>query len=260
MNRRYRESQSRPIPVWNGVLEHRERIDGTIWVFLWLLDGITEEREGVGIVLGGIPIKASRIAKDLAFTERTVRDQLETLETGHYIKRRRTPYGYAIEVSNSRKFGIWQAHKRSEENFRSGGERSEENFREIGNNPPSRSEEKRKYKEDAAKNAAITQQQATAASAPKGKDSVWTYLGIQSCGAPEFRSLLETGWASKNGTPPLKVIETALNGWLAVEGETGKRGLPPLFKALAELRARERQQSTPAAQPIHTLSPEEIPA
>jgi hypothetical protein len=105
----YGEKESRPIPVWNGILEHSGRIACAIWVFLWCLDKVTRESEGVGTVLGGSPVKIPRIAADLEMGEHSVRRHCDLLEKGGYIRRRRTPYGFVIDVLNSHKFGIWHA-------------------------------------------------------------------------------------------------------------------------------------------------------
>jgi DNA-binding transcriptional ArsR family regulator len=110
--RRYRDRKSFPIPVWNGIFDHADRIGESIWEFLWLLDAITKERDGVGLVLGGIPVKIERIARDLNGRDReTVRRHLKKLEQAGYIRTRRTPYGQIIEVFNSKKFGIWKREK-----------------------------------------------------------------------------------------------------------------------------------------------------
>ncbi len=259
--RKYRGKQSRPMPVWNGVLEHRERIDGAIWVFLWLLDGITKERDGVGIVLGGAPVKAIQIATELKFHERTVREHLESLHKGKYIRRRLTPRGYVFEVLNSRKFGIWKAHKRSEENARPNSKWSEEIPGQVGPNGPVRSEENARPNKDAA----VTQQKDAAAKpphpAPNPEDSVWTFLEIGPCGPLNFRSLLESRWASRNGEPRSVLIGETVDAWEAAEGEKLRRAAP-LFRALDKLRKAEKQKSQPAAEPsapIHTFKPEEIP-
>ena len=109
--RYYREEQSRPIPIWNGILEHRERIGEALWEFLWCVDRVTLECDGVGIVLGGAPIKIERILADLEGDHETVRRHLKKLEAGNYISLLRTPYGQIIKVMNSKKFGIWGKEK-----------------------------------------------------------------------------------------------------------------------------------------------------
>jgi hypothetical protein len=107
--RKYGEKASHVIPVWNGILEHREKIGSAIWEFLWCVDRVTVEKNGVGFVLGGQPVKIKRISDEVPGSDiETVRLHLESLEREKYIRRLRTPYGYKIEVLNSRKFGIWK--------------------------------------------------------------------------------------------------------------------------------------------------------
>src|ERR1700690_4304304 len=79
-SRRYGQKPSYPIPVWNGILEHRKKIGPALWEFLWCLDKITVEDENdVGWLLGKTPIKVERIARDLKENERTVRRNIESL-------------------------------------------------------------------------------------------------------------------------------------------------------------------------------------
>ena len=118
--RKFGEKQSYPFPVWNGLLEHRKRIGPSVWEFLWCLDRITQDRGEVGIVNGGAPVKAERIARNLKVSTRTIKQNLRRLTTEGYLKLRRTPYGNVIQVMNSSKFGIWAPHKRSEESIPSG--------------------------------------------------------------------------------------------------------------------------------------------
>ncbi|HEV3482281.1 MAG TPA: hypothetical protein VGR97_08130 [Candidatus Acidoferrales bacterium] len=260
--RRYRGKQSRPIPVWNGVLEHRQRIDRAIWVFLWLLDAITEEKAGVGIVLGGAPVKASRIAHDLTCVQRTVFRHLDTLESEKYITRRRTPYGFVIEVCKSRKFGIWQPSKRVDSSVQSLPERLDKNVTQSGQNCPERVDRTVQNKEDAARNAAITQQQRAAAFAPNPEDSVWSFLKIHPCGPGAFRALLEAGWANRNGGHYSSLIGDTIDAWETTEGQK-PTGCAPLFRALSKLRENEKNPAKPGAiagERIHVLTPEEIPA
>jgi hypothetical protein len=105
--RKYRGEKSYPLPLWNGILDHCEKIGPALWEFVWLLDKITLEKDGKGIVLGGAPVKIERIARDLRRSDHTVRRNLDRLQAGKYIERTRTPYGLTIRVRNSRKFGIW---------------------------------------------------------------------------------------------------------------------------------------------------------
>jgi hypothetical protein len=119
--RRFRTGRSYPIPVWSGILEHREKIGSALWEFLWCLDKITSEKDRIGRVLGGRPVKLSEIATALENKVcgrksdhgymRTVRRNMEKLEGRGYIRRRRTPYGHVIEVVNSLKFNIWRKER-----------------------------------------------------------------------------------------------------------------------------------------------------
>jgi hypothetical protein len=106
-DRKYQGKKSYPLPLWNGILDHCEKIGPALWEFVWLLDKITLEEDGKGIVLGGAPVKIERIARELERSDHTVRRNLDRLQAGKYIERTRTPYGLTIRVRNSWKFGIW---------------------------------------------------------------------------------------------------------------------------------------------------------
>jgi hypothetical protein len=251
-DRRYRGKQSRPIPVWNGVLEHRERIGDAIWEFLWCLDAITQETDSVGIVHGGAPVKAERIAADLKRDVETTRKNLRKLREKKYIRTRRTAYGFVIEVLNSKKFGIWQKEKHP-----TGVSLPKRNTPQVSQIHPTGVN-----KEDSA----VERQQKAAAAAtpvtPKPEDSVWSFLEIQPCGPLSFRTLLETGWARRNGGPYSILIGDTLDAWEAAESKK-PRGCAPLFRALSKLREREKRNPTPSAvasETIHMLTPEEIPS
>lgn len=125
MNARlYRGTRSYPVPVWSGILEHCKSIGAAIWVFFWCLDKITKEIDGadgrrIGLVLGGKPVPIAEIARDLGKNEKTIRADLDKLEKGGRIRRKRTPHGYTLEVMNSAKWDVWKSRPRSGENARS---------------------------------------------------------------------------------------------------------------------------------------------
>lgn len=116
VQRRYRGKQSYPIPVWNGILEHMKQIDTAIWLYLWCLDKVTKEKDGIGYVLGGAPVKISTISKELERCPRALGHDFQKLKT-RYLRLRRTPYGYVIMVLNSKKFDIWK-HSRKDSKVR----------------------------------------------------------------------------------------------------------------------------------------------
>ena len=101
--------KSYPFPVWSGLLtrKHRKAIGIAVWFFLWLLDRVTRDENGWGIVLGGKPVKDEEVALELGVHINTVRSDRVTLCDGKYIQCTRTPYGFSYRVRNSRKFGIW---------------------------------------------------------------------------------------------------------------------------------------------------------
>jgi hypothetical protein len=114
--RKYRGQPSHAIPVWNGILEHREKMGPALWEFLWCLDKITiEDEHGIGWCLGKTPIDTKRIARDLQEHPNTAYENLERLVTEAYIVRKRTPRGYAIGVVNSRKFHAFRSAKSDSE-------------------------------------------------------------------------------------------------------------------------------------------------
>jgi hypothetical protein len=100
-----------PIPVWNGILDHKRNMGPALWVFLWCLDRITKEELDVGLVLGASVVTTARIAHELKDSERTIRRHLERLARHGYIRLKRTPYGFVITVAKSRKFNIWRSVK-----------------------------------------------------------------------------------------------------------------------------------------------------
>jgi hypothetical protein len=78
--------------------------------------------------------------------------------------------------------------------------------------------------------------------------AVWTFLGIEPCGHPTFRQLLESCWTSRNGEAPSAVIARCLDAWRDSNGddETWKRGLAPLFRVLNSLRQSEKTRVEPS--------------
>lgn len=104
--RKYGEKESHPFYVWNGVLEakHRRRIGPAVWEFLWLLDCITKEKDGIGKVWNGKPVNYQKIAKSFEVNEKTVRSHFDRLEKKGYIERTLTPRGHSIRVLNSKKW------------------------------------------------------------------------------------------------------------------------------------------------------------
>lgn len=223
--RKYGEKESRPIPLWNGVFEHYARIGDALWEFAKCVDWITEERDGVGIVLGGKPIKVSEIVAAIKDSKKeTVRRHMDALEKENFIQRRRTPYGHVIEVLNSHKFGIWKKEKPQNDV-------SLPQEKPIyGYEKPIGGSEKPKNnvnKEDAA----MTQQKDAAVS----RSAVWEFLGVDGSRfkAP-VRELCANLYGVKNGETPVEFIGTCMD---AIRG-IGENIPAPLAQRAATLRTQ----------------------
>lgn len=98
--------ESFPFTVWSGLItwEHRSRMGLAIWEFLWLIDKVTREEDGRGIVLGGKPVKLAEIADDLGRTRDAVSDALRRLSEEDYIEVHRKSGGLAVYVLKSKKW------------------------------------------------------------------------------------------------------------------------------------------------------------
>jgi hypothetical protein len=101
-------SKSYSIPVSNGIFAHCQKIGAAIWVFLWMIDHTTKEATGTdgdleGLVFGGLPVRASVIAKDLEIATRTIHEHIERLCQHGYLLRIAIgdglPSGYSVRKS-----------------------------------------------------------------------------------------------------------------------------------------------------------------
>jgi hypothetical protein len=242
--RKYGEEDSHPIPLWNGVFEHYDRIRDALWEFAWCIDRITEEREGVGIVLGGSPIKLRAVVDALKGSRKeTVRRHMDALENENYIRRRRTPYGHVIEVLNSRKFGIWKKEK-PQNDVSLGGEKPI-----YGSEKPTGGPKKPKnstYKEDSAE----TQQED---SEVRAACPVWKETGVDPLRLPgPFRKHCEEHWRVRDGAASLfDFMGTVLDAWNAL----GNAKYPPVWVR----RKAEIGRSAPAKQGPEPPELESIP-
>lgn len=232
--RKYGDRPSYRFSVWNGILEakHRKRIGPAIWEYLWCLDRITKERNGVGIVLGGKPVNSEEIAKSFGVGEKTVRTHLERLEDGQYIQRTLTPRGYSIRVLNSDKFGKKKAVSGRTEKP----DHSEQNARPLEQNArPNKTEQ-------------LTVQHDRAARHPAGGSELWNLIGVRpEKMPPEFRDLCEGLYALKNGQPMSEFVGVCMDGWQALGGKRQPREF-----VQAATRIREKAKNPPVA-PIELL-------
>jgi hypothetical protein len=235
VQRHYRGQPSRPIPVWNGILEHLDGMGMAIWLYLWCLDRITREQDGVGFVLGGAPVKIEQVAEELGRSHRALRRDLAKLKS-RYLRLRWTPYGYVIHVLNSRKFGIWKPV----DSLAISGRAETKNGRALDKSGQAVTENGRS-KEDSAVAA-------VAALPFSSEETPWGFLGVKkACVPASFRSLLETRWASRNGQQRSVLIGETVDDWQ--DAEDKKLPAPAFFHALAKLRDFERDGRRPNAAP-----------
>jgi hypothetical protein len=232
--RRYGEKDSHPIPLWNGVFEHYDRIGNALWEFAWCIDAVTVENDGTGLVLGGSPVKLGVIVKAIKGRgEETIRRHLKKLVDGKYIRIRRTPYGQVIEVLNSKKFGIWK--KQKPQNDVSLPERNTSmSQRNIKMMPE-------KHQNDASKeDSAVTQHKDAAVKHTACDSELWNLLGVLPQNMPpEFRGLCEQLYVTNNGQPLSEFVGVCMDAW---EAQRGGRHPRVFVQAANRIRNCERRK------------------
>jgi hypothetical protein len=226
--RRYGDKESHPIYIWNGILEpkHLKRLGSAFPLFVWLIDRTTKEHNGIGVVLGGKPLKAEEIAVSMGVYEQTIRRHLDRLEQHGYIERTLTPHGYTIRIRKSCKFT-----KRStvvvQDRPTTQGTRSARlpdlPMQECPTSPcKTARRNKSKQLEEAVEEAAA---------APS---DLWIETGIDPLSVPgPFRKIAQNLWPTRNGASLFDFMGVVLDGWQAL----GSRSYPPAWvKRKAELR------------------------
>ena len=220
-NRRYskgKNGESYVLPIWNGILDHRQQMGSAIWEFIWCIDKIIDEKSSVGMVLNGAPVKLKDIVADIPGSDlETTRLHMRKLEKGGYIKRRRTPCGYVIQVLKSKKRDIWKSEK--PQNIVSLPEEKPQN---AGTETVFRGEPNRKAwvnKEDAAVDSALN-------AAVRAACPVWKETGVDPLRLPgPFRKLCEDFWLTRNGQSTFEFMGIVLDAWQAI----GEKGYPPAW-------------------------------
>lgn len=107
-----KQSNAYAIPVSHGLIDpqHRKKMGSAIWLFLLLLDWETD-RDEPGEVRYGKPIKIREMMQPLDLQEKQVRNQLQRLKIGGYIRLKRTQYGYIVVILNPKKWGFRDRYK-----------------------------------------------------------------------------------------------------------------------------------------------------
>lgn len=98
--------QSFPLKIWSGLFreKHWRAMGSAIWLFGMLLDKVTKEENGKGLVLGGAPVSYKTFAKDIPFSKRQYQRYLDKLREARYIHTHDTHHGLIIVIHKSKKF------------------------------------------------------------------------------------------------------------------------------------------------------------
>lgn len=94
------------IEIKNDLLDpkHVEAMDIAVWLYMWCLDKMTSiNEEGIGLVLGGKPIKFDDVV-ELGISLRTYRRWVKILENAGYINSTRKPNGLILSVNKAHKW------------------------------------------------------------------------------------------------------------------------------------------------------------
>ena len=217
-------------------MEHCGKIGSALWEFVWCLDKITEETDGIGVVLGGAPVKIKQIANDLARGEHTVRRNLDRLEDGNYINRTRTPYGFTIRVRNSYKFQIW-SRRENVTNGRSLALESVQKRPVCPSNLADLTVKNGRNKEDAVVDATVD----AAVEPAAGSNTLdpWKVIGSDlPMGSARFQKIFEHYFATRNGEPLSEAMERAIQR----ANKTGVKVPPQFFDAKRVVERREAEE------------------
>ncbi len=90
-----------------GVLfekQHHQRMGAAIWLYGWLVLRQTNQREGVGWVLGGKPITYREIEEETGFNCRTLERWMRDLRRAGYIQTDAVPAGLVVRIMKAKKF------------------------------------------------------------------------------------------------------------------------------------------------------------
>lgn len=94
------------IEIKNNLLDpkHIENMGPAVWFYMWLIDKMTSiSEEGVGLVLGGRPVKFEEVKKELGISQNTYTRWIDRLLKYPYIMATLTPYGYVYKVLKAKK-------------------------------------------------------------------------------------------------------------------------------------------------------------
>lgn len=94
------------IEIKNDLLEakHVDSMGQAVWLYMWLIDHMTSINEdGVGLILGGKPIKYLEISRELGISQDTYTRWIDKLLEYPYIIITRASYGIVFKVLKAKK-------------------------------------------------------------------------------------------------------------------------------------------------------------
>lgn len=94
------------VSITNNLLEgkHYEKMGNAVWLYMWLIDRMTDISEGQGIVNNGVPVTHAMVNDDFKTLElRTYQRMIKTLRDAGYINTGQAKYGLYITVNKAKK-------------------------------------------------------------------------------------------------------------------------------------------------------------
>jgi hypothetical protein len=94
------------ISITNNLLEgkHYEQMGQAVWLYMWLIDRMTDISEGQGIVNNGVPISYEMVHENLeTLTHRTYMRMMATLRDAGYINTMQAKYGTYVTINKAKK-------------------------------------------------------------------------------------------------------------------------------------------------------------
>lgn len=94
------------VSITNNLLEdkHYEKMGNAVWLYMWLIDRMTDISEGQGIVNNGVPITHGMVNENFKTLElRTYQRMIKTLRDAGYINTVQAKYGLYVTVNKAKK-------------------------------------------------------------------------------------------------------------------------------------------------------------
>jgi DNA-binding transcriptional regulator YhcF (GntR family) len=84
--------------------QHYARMGSALWLYGWLVLRQTNQRDGIGWVLGGTPITYREIEEETGFNSRTLERWMRDLRRAGYIETDVVAAGIVVRITKAKKF------------------------------------------------------------------------------------------------------------------------------------------------------------